>query len=88
MNSLHHVKEHPKISNFLKFESHSSICFKVRAIPYLRDLYGDKIHGLTSLDSNFLNLHDLFLGRKYLYHSKDPIQISIFLQFQRCTCTS
>ena len=32
MNSLHHVKEHPKISHFLQFESHSSKIFKVRAI--------------------------------------------------------
>ena len=32
INSLHHVKEHPKISNFLQFESHSSKSFKVRAI--------------------------------------------------------
>ena len=24
MNSVHHMKEHPKISNFLKFENHSS----------------------------------------------------------------
>ena len=30
MNSLHHVKEHPKISHFLQFESHSSKSFKVR----------------------------------------------------------
>ena len=49
MNSLHHVKEHPKISNFLQFESHSSKCFKVRAIQVLRDLYGNKVQGLTSL---------------------------------------
>ena len=32
MNGLHHVKEHPKITNFLQFESHSSKRFKVRAI--------------------------------------------------------
>ena len=32
INSLYHVKEHPKISNFLKFESHSSNSFKVKAI--------------------------------------------------------
>ena len=31
MASLHHVKELPKISNFLQFESHSSNCVKVRA---------------------------------------------------------
>ena len=31
MNSVHHVKEHPKISNLLQFESHSSKCVKVRA---------------------------------------------------------
>ena len=36
---LHHVKEHPKISNFLQFDSHSNKSFKVRAISYLRDLY-------------------------------------------------
>ena len=58
MNSLHHVKEHPKISNFLQFESYSSKSFKVRAISDLRDLYGNKIQGLTSLDPNFCNLHD------------------------------
>ena len=43
MNSLHHVKEHPKMSNFLQFESRSSKSFKVRAISDLRDLYGNKI---------------------------------------------
>ena len=32
MNSLHHVKEHPEISNFLQIESHSSKSLKVRAI--------------------------------------------------------
>ena len=32
INSLHHVKEHSKISHFLQFESHSSKSFKVRAI--------------------------------------------------------
>ena len=32
MNGLYHVKEHPKISNFLQFESCSSNTFKVRAI--------------------------------------------------------
>ena len=58
INSLHHVEEHPKISNFLQFESHSSKSFKVRAISDLRDLYGNKIQGLTSLDSNCFNLHD------------------------------
>ena len=58
MNSLHHVEEHPKISNSLQFESHSRKSFKVRAISDLRDLYGNKIQGLTSLDSNFCNLHD------------------------------
>ena len=31
MNSLHHLKEHPKISNLLQFESRSSKSFKVRA---------------------------------------------------------
>ena len=31
MNSLHHMKEHSKISNFLQFESHSSKCDKDRA---------------------------------------------------------
>ena len=49
VNSLHHGKEHPKISNFLQFESHRSKTFKVRAISDLRDLYGDKIQGLPSL---------------------------------------
>ena len=37
MNSLYHVKGHPKISNFLQFESHSIKSFKVRAISDLRD---------------------------------------------------
>ena len=64
MNSLHHVKEHPKISNFLQFESHSSKSFKVRAILDLRDLYGNNIEGLTSLDSNFCNLYDWFFNRE------------------------
>ena len=58
MNSLYHVKEHPKISDFLQFESHSSKSFKVRAISDLRDLYGNKIQGPSSLDSNLFNLHD------------------------------
>ena len=49
VNSLHHVKEYSKISNFLQFESHRSKTFKVRAISDLRDLYGDKIQGLSSL---------------------------------------
>ena len=49
MNSLHHMKEYPKISNFLQFESHSSKCVKVRAISDLRYLYGNKIQGLPSL---------------------------------------
>ena len=83
INSLQYVKEHPKISNFLQFESHSSKSFKVRAISDLRDLYGNKIQGLSSLDSNFFNLHDWVLGRKYWYNSKDPVQISIYVQFQR-----
>ena len=49
INSLHHVKEHPKISNFLQFESHGSKYFKVRAISDLCDLYGEyKIQGLPS----------------------------------------
>ena len=30
MKSLHHMKEYPKISNFLQFESHSSKYVKVR----------------------------------------------------------
>ena len=55
IKSLHHLKEHPKISNFLQFESHNSKSFKIRAISDLRDLYGNKIQGLTSLDPN---LHD------------------------------
>ena len=52
------MKEHPKISNSLQFESHSSKSFKVRPISDLRDLYGNKIQGQTSLDPNFCNLHD------------------------------
>ena len=55
---LPHVKEDPQISNFLQLESHSSKSFKVKAISDLRDLYENKIQGLTSLDSNFCNLHD------------------------------
>ena len=43
------MKEYPKLSNFLQFESHSSKCVKVRAISDLRYLYGNKIQGLTSL---------------------------------------
>ena len=43
MNSLHHVKELSKISNFLQFESYSSKCFEVKAISNLRDLYGNKM---------------------------------------------
>ena len=35
MNSLHHAKEHPRISNFLQFETCSSKSFKVRAISDL-----------------------------------------------------
>ena len=50
IKSLLHVKEHPKISNFLQFESHSNKSFKVR----------NKIQGLTSLDPNFCNLYDLY----------------------------
>ena len=46
------MKEHPKISNLLQFESHSSKHFEVRAISVLRDLYGNKIQGLRILDSN------------------------------------
>ena len=38
VNSLHYVKEHPKISNLLQFESHSSKTFKVRAISDFKDL--------------------------------------------------
>ena len=53
MNGLHHVKEHPKISNFLQFESHRSKTFKVRAILVLRDLYENKIQGLSSLSFMF-----------------------------------
>ena len=49
IKSLHHVKEHPKISNFLQFESHSSKSFKVRANSDLRGLDGNKIQGPTSL---------------------------------------
>ena len=55
IKSLHHVKERPKISNFLQFESYGSKSFKVRAISDLSDLYGNKIQGLTSLDPNFCN---------------------------------
>ena len=84
VNSLHQAKELPKIS--LQFEAYTSKNFKVRAVSDLRDLYVNKIQGLTSLDSNFCNLYDRFLGRKYWYHSKDPVQMSIYVQFQRCIC--
>ena len=43
IKSLHHTREHPKISNFLQFESYSSNSVKVRAISDLRDLYGNNI---------------------------------------------
>ena len=43
------MKEYPKISNFLQFEGRSSKSFKVRAISDWRDLYENKIQGLTSL---------------------------------------
>ena len=43
MNSLQYVKEHPKISKYLQFESHTSKILNVRAISDLRDLYGNKI---------------------------------------------
>ena len=55
--------------------------FKVRAISDLRHLYGNKIQGPRRLDSNFCNLYDWFLGRKYWYYSKDPVKISISAQF-------
>ena len=64
MNSLHHVKEHPKISNFLQFESHSSKCFKVRAISDLRDLYENKIQGLTSLSQQQVSIFSYWLFHK------------------------
>ena len=41
------MKEHPKISNILQFESHRSKTFKVRAISDLIDLYENKIQGLS-----------------------------------------
>ena len=57
MNSLHHMKEYPKISNFLQFESHCSKCVKVRAtLKDLRDLYGNS-QGLTSFAFNQYFLH-------------------------------
>ena len=57
INSLHHVKDPPKIRNFLQFQSHSSKSFKVGAISDLRDLEKNMIQRLISLDSNFFNLH-------------------------------
>ena len=54
-------------------------------ISDLRDLNVNKILSLTSLDPNFSNLQDWSLGRKYWYHSEDPVQISIYIQFQRGT---
>ena len=59
MNSLHHVKEHPKMSNFLQFESRSSKSFEVRAISDLRDLYGNKIQ-------DFIFWLVIFFGNFYL----------------------
>ena len=59
MNSLHHVKEHPKMSNFLQFESRSSKIFEVRAISDLRDLYGNKIQ-------DFIFWLVIFFGNFYL----------------------
>ena len=32
----------------------------------------------------FYTFFKWFLGRKYWYHPKDPVQISISVQFQRC----
>ena len=52
MNSLHNVKEHYKISNFLQLRV---IAVRVRTISDLRDLYGNKIQGLSSFNSNFFN---------------------------------
>ena len=47
MNSSHHVKEHPKISNFLQFESQAVNVSKLElAVSDLRDLYGSP----TSVD--------------------------------------
>ena len=65
INSLHHVKEHPQISNFLQFESHSSKRFKVRAIGDLRDLYGNKTgtpNGPSTLVSAFAEIHSTHPG--------------------------
>ena len=59
MNSLHHMKEHPKISNFLQFESHSRKCFRVRAISDLRNLCRNMIQRLTSLAFMFYILFKL-----------------------------
>ena len=70
---------------FYKVVIYRNTYLHLSAISDLRDLYGNKIQGLSSLDSNFCNLHDRFLGRKYWYHLKDPIQIGIYVQFQRCT---
>ena len=44
------------------------------SVSYFRfeRLYGNKIQGLTSLDSNFCNLHDWFLGRKLVFKRPCP----------------
>ena len=81
MNSLQYVKEHPQISNFLRCESRSSKSFKVRAISDLRDLYGNKIQGLSSLDSNFFNLHDWSLGKHTDIIQKTPSKLVLMYSF-------
>ena len=53
MNSLHHMKEYTKNSNFLQFESHSK-SLKVRAISDLRDFYGNTICALQIVAPNKL----------------------------------
>ena len=54
MNSLHHMKEYTKSSNFLQFESHSK-SLKVRAIfADLRDLHGNNICALQIVAPNKL----------------------------------
>ena len=81
MNSLHHAREHPQISNFLQFESQSSKSFKVRAISELKDLYGNKIRGLTQHASFSRNglLAGIYqvTGRRYWYRESHGQTVTV-----------
>ena len=65
MNSLHHVKELPQISNFLQFESYSSKCFKVRAISDLRDFICMEIRSKNNSKSKLIQKRVLALLRQF-----------------------